>query len=96
VTRVARQSDGGGAVSSPGPVRFSFRYLDTSHPTFQVSGRGGDYFRLLLARFREVSGMTVAEFRWKRAGTLRIHPIDFDDPRVAARGFGIPGQEDAD
>jgi hypothetical protein len=35
--------------------------------------------------------MTVAEFRWKRAGTLRIHPIDFDDPRVAGAGLRDSG-----
>ncbi|HEU0054227.1 MAG TPA: hypothetical protein VFQ39_13665 [Longimicrobium sp.] len=61
-----------------------------------MSARGGDYFRLLLARFREVSAMTAAEFRWRRSGTLRIHPIDFGDPRVAVSGFGIAGQEDVD
>jgi hypothetical protein len=35
--------------------------------------------------------MSAEEFRVNRAGTLRIHPIDFTDPRVAERGFGVRG-----
>jgi hypothetical protein len=78
--------------TAPEPeIRYSFKYLDTSHPRFQVAHRDGGYFRVLLARLRELSAIRISEFRSSRSGTLRVHRIDFGDQRVAVRGFGIPG-----
>ena len=78
------------------PLRFSFKYLDATHPVFDFGTRGGAYFRLLLARLKELSSIRVAEFCSSRATTLRIHPISFDDARVSVRGFGLPGKIGAD
>ena len=77
-------------------IRFSFQYLDTTHPSFDVGTRGGDYLRRLLARFRELSALRLREFYSSRSSTLRIHSIDFTDHRVGVAGFGIPGRPDAD
>jgi len=78
------------------PLRFSFRYLDTTHPAFDVRTRGGDYFRVLIARLKELSAFSLAQFRTARIGTLRIHPIDFADPRVSVRTFNLPAHSEAD
>lgn len=77
-------------------LRFSFRYLDTSHPQFDVRARGAEYFRLLLSRLKELSALRVAEFRTSGPSMLRIHRIRFEDSRVAAKSFGIPGRGEAD
>jgi hypothetical protein len=45
---------------------------------------------------REVSALTVDDFVSRRLPTLRIHRIDFSDPRVAERSFNIRTQGDAD
>ena len=74
-------------------LRYSFKYLDTSHPAFRIAGRDASYFRVLLARLREISSLSISEFRTHRSSSLRIHRIDFSDGRVAVNGFGIPGRE---
>ena len=76
-------------ASEPERIRFSFRYLDTAHPAFSIARCDRVYFRLLLARLRAISALSVDEFRSRRSGTLRIHPIDFSDDRVSIRSFGI-------
>ncbi|HSU15748.1 hypothetical protein [Longimicrobium sp.] len=75
----------------PERLRFSFRYLDTTHPAFSLARCGAGYFHLLLKRLHELSSLSAEEFRARRSGTLRVHPIDFSDPRVAVPGFGIRG-----
>lgn len=77
-------------TSEPERLRFSFRYLDTTHPSFSIARCDRAYFRLLLARLREMSSLSVDEFRTSRPGTLRIHPINFGNDRVSVRSFGIP------
>jgi hypothetical protein len=81
---------------TPESLRFSFRYLDTTHPQFDVRTRGAEYFRLLLARLRELSALHVTEFRSLRSSMLRIHRIDFGDRSVSMGGFGIPGKPEFD
>ena len=78
------------------PLRFSFRYLDTNNPAFDLRSRNAEYFRRLLSRLRDLSQLRVEEFASTRSATLRIHPIDFTDPRVAVRSFGIPNRGDLD
>lgn len=76
-------------------LTLSFRYLDTTHPAFSVARCDREYFRLLLSRLREITSLSAGEFRSQRAGTLRIHPINFGDRRVSVRTFGIH-EADAD
>jgi hypothetical protein len=45
---------------------------------------------------RELSALSLTEFRSSATGTLRVHPIDFRDPRVSVRSFGIAPQVNAD
>jgi hypothetical protein len=85
------------AERRPAPaLRFSFKYLQTDHASFTVLDRDGEYFRVLLARLRELSSMQVTEFRSHHSKTLRIHRISFCDGRVSVRGFAIPGGADFD
>jgi hypothetical protein len=84
------------SAGSEPELRYSFKYLDTSDPRFRIADRDGGYFRVLLARLKDLSTLRLSEFRGSRSGTLRIHRIDFRDQRVAARGFGIPGGESFD
>jgi hypothetical protein len=78
------------------PIRLSFRYLETAHPLFGIGRCGSSYFRLLLARLKELSELRPGEFRTHRSHALRLHRIEFNDPRVAARSFGVPGRPEVD
>jgi hypothetical protein len=64
----------------PERIRFSFQYLDTTHPSFSIVRCDRAYFRLLLARLRDLSA-------------LRVHRINFNDPRLSVRSFGIRGMD---
>jgi len=77
----------------PERLRFSFRYLDTTHPAFDISRCGREYLRVLLARLRELSLLSPEEFRARRSGTLRIHPIRFGEDRLTVHSFGVLGIE---
>jgi hypothetical protein len=79
-----------------GRIRFSFRFLETTHPRFEIGQCGTAYFRLLLRRLADLSGLYVNEFVSGRSHALRIHRIDFDDGRVTERTFGVPGQKEVD
>lgn len=78
------------------PLRFSFMHLDTTHPAFDLRAREGDYLRRLLARLKDLSRLRVKEFYSTRSAALRIQPINFRDPGVAMKSFGIPGMGEAD
>jgi len=77
-------------------LRFSFRYLDTAHPTFNVRGRDAVYFHRLLARLRELSGIRLAEFLSTRSSSMRVHRINFQKDRVAVKSFGLHEELRAD
>jgi hypothetical protein len=94
VTRTRERNDV--EPGTPESLRFSFRYLDTTNPQFDVRTRGAEYFRLLLARLRELSALHVTEFRSIRSSMLRIHRIQFGDRGVSMSGFGIPGKAEFD
>jgi hypothetical protein len=77
-------------------MRFSFKYLDVSHPAFDVRDRDGSYFRLLLARLKDLSQLRMEEFFTSRSPSLRIHQINFRDVRVAEKSFGVLSNPNAD
>ncbi|HEX8905078.1 MAG TPA: hypothetical protein VF771_09575, partial [Longimicrobiaceae bacterium] len=62
-------------------LRWSFLYLDTTHPSFDARRKDAAYFRLLLARLRELSAFRAEELVSSRSRALRIHPIDWSDAR---------------
>ncbi len=78
------------------PIRLSFQFLETTHPLFDIGRCGPAYFRLLLARLKELSELLPREFRTQRFRTLRLHRIEFADPRVATRSFAVPGRPEVD
>lgn len=77
-------------------LRFSFKYLDTAHPSFDTRGRDALYFHRLLTRLRELSGIRLAEFFSIRSSSLRIHRIDFERDRLAVKSFGLQDDLRAD
>lgn len=94
---------GGGRVHVERPpglhdelVKFSFKYLDASHATFGITTADGDYFRTVIERLRHICSMKALELLNNRSSALRAHPINFDEARVAADGFGIPGGAEYD
>lgn len=100
--RFPRDGSLGGTSAAPRPnpepslLKYSFQHLQTDHPRFDASRKDASYFRTLLARLKDLSSIPVSEFRTFRGRTLRIHPINFADPRVSVRGFGIPKGEQFD
>lgn len=77
-------------------VKFSFKYLEVAHPSFGIATADGDYFRTVIERLRDISSMRAVELRNSHSTALRYHPIDFDEARVSANGFGIPGGAEYD
>jgi hypothetical protein len=78
------------------PLKLSFQYLETTHPLFDVARCGSPYFRLLLSRLKDLSGLQVGEFRTARSHSLRLHRIEFGDRRVSVRSFAVPGRPQVD
>jgi hypothetical protein len=74
-----------------GRVRFSFKYLDTTHPKFAFKSQGSAYLVVLLDRLRDLSQLTMQELLSSRSKALRCHPIDWDE--VSEDSFGIPNEE---
>lgn len=71
------------------PLRFSFKYLDTTHPAFDIRDCEVGYYVRLLQRLRDLSGLTVAEFRLRSSKAVRVHPINFHSDPVSVRSFGL-------
>ncbi len=85
-------SDRDGAKDKPfSPLRFSFKYLDTAHPAFDMRRCTAGYYVRLLQRLRDLSGLTVGEFRMRWSKATRVHRIDFADDPVSVRSFGVHG-----
>ena len=62
------------------PLVFSFKYFDDSCDTYSLTrcdARNG-YVSQLMPRLRELSRMTVLEFKSNRSNALRSHPINWD------------------
>ena len=61
-----------------GFLKFSFKYLDLhGNPKFSLSHCEGDYLDKLLCRLRDISGLPIEDFRWKRRDSVRSHPISW-------------------
>lgn len=75
-------------------LKFSFKYLDTSHAKFLYALCDTDYFCMLLDRLKELSRMSMLEFKANRSKTLRSHPIDWVDEGVSESSFGITSEDE--
>ena len=61
-------------------LRFSFKHLDlTGNAKFSLTRCRDGYLKTLLERLRDLSRLTVKEFRTSRSNALRSHPIDFSE-----------------
>ena len=79
------------AKSLGGLVRFSFKYFQDNHATYDPTDCKPGYFLSLLDRLRELSRLEMRSLQNRKAdSTIRFHRIDFTDKRVSSNGFGIP------
>jgi hypothetical protein len=70
-----------------GPIRFSFRHLDLySHPKFCVALCADGYLEKFLCRVRDLSTLSVREFRTNKSPSLKIHKITWSETKEIA-GF---------
>lgn len=72
-------------------VKFSFKYFVDNHPKFIIRDHESAYFLRLLDRLRDVSKMTINEFRQNKSNALRAHSIDWNTTSESC--FGIPGED---
>ncbi len=82
------------------PIVFSFNFFQPEHLRCNAQQRDGHYFRALLDRLKVVGQLKVKQFRTMHAArnpqALRIHPIDWNHPKIIQSGFGIPHRQDLD
>ena len=58
-------------------LRFSFKLLDLTNKKFHSDRCGTGYIEHFLTRLRDVSTLTVREFRTNRSASLKAHKITF-------------------
>ena len=87
------------AVAPPQHLTFSFEYFDTTKPKFGFAHCDGHYFADVFDRLKALSAKTRNEFVSMPATggrNWRVHQIDWRDPAVTERTFGVPVQLTAD
>lgn len=72
-------------------VKFSFKYLIGDNPKFVFINLDSDYFLKLIDRLKDISKMSINDFRQSRSTSLRAHSIDWDATTESC--FGLPGEE---
>jgi hypothetical protein len=72
-------------------VKFSFKYLIKDNSSFDFTGQEADYFLKLIDRFKDVSSITIKDFRTNYSKSLRNHPIKWSD--TTENSFGLPNEE---
>lgn len=76
-------------------VRFSFKFYDSDHATFNCHDQEREYFWRLLGRIKDLSKEKIGSLTSvKPNSATRFHRIDFSNDRVSVKGFGIPGWEE--
>ncbi len=78
-------------VKHAGYPSFSFKYLKTDHPKYNIEGRDDKYFLKLIARFSDLSAVPVQELLANKSKALRCHPIDWT--QTTESGFGIADED---
>ena len=62
------------------PLRFSFKYLDLySNPKFAITRCRDGYVEKFLCRLRDLSSLSVKDFRTKKSQSLKIHRITWSE-----------------
>ena len=78
-------------ITSNNVVKFSFKYLIKDNINFDFSSQEADYFLKLIDRFKDISSITIKEFRTNYSKSLRNHPIKWSD--TTENVFGLPNEE---
>jgi len=73
-------------------INFSFKYLDSSHPSFSFNNHTSQYFREILSRISELSKLSIQELISNRSPSLKSHPIDWEE--TTQNGFGFPKEDE--
>ena len=80
-------------ICPPSTTSFSFKYLDSNHANFTFDRQDANYWKTLIDRLKDLSGLTPLELIENRSSTLRFHKIDWQDKRVSENCFGLPNEE---
>jgi hypothetical protein len=72
-------------------IKFSFKYLIKDNPQFDFTGQEADYFLKLIDRFKDISSISIKDFRINYSKSLRNHPIKWSDTTESS--FGLPNEE---
>jgi hypothetical protein len=78
------------------PVYFSFHYLNLYHDKFNIDSKTTPYFRKLMDRLKDASGMEKGQFIGYvgvgyNSKTFRCHPIEWE--KTTEKSFGIPNED---
>ena len=95
-TTGAKQSPSGIKQATPhdAPLRFSFRFFDSSDSNVCPAEFNPGYVQTLMERLKALSTWTVNEFVSGKGKALRNHPIDWQGTS-RPDGFPLPEQYDA-
>lgn len=72
-------------------ISFSFKYYQDNHNKFSSREKGATYWLTLIDRLKALSGLSNQELLVNRSGTLRCHPIKWED--TSENGFGLANEE---
>ena len=75
--------------SPPGEVSFNFRRLTRKGKKFNYYKCDSQYFQKLIERLKWVSSMTRLELVSTPSKSLRSYSIDFSDPKLSEKTFGL-------
>ena len=59
-------------------ISFSFHYLNLKHDKFDINSKTGHYFKKLMDRLKDISGMETRQLTSNSSKTLRCHPIKWE------------------
>ncbi len=76
--------------SHSGRISFSFRFLNLNHDKFNINSKTTDYFRKLMDRLKDISGIEKSQLKGYRK-TLRCHLIEWKD--TTEKSFGIVNED---
>jgi hypothetical protein len=75
----------------PKGVSFSFKFFDDAHDKFCSNDREPYYWKTLLERLKDLSGLTALDMMTNRSSALRCHSIDWTN--TSESRFGIPNEQ---
>ena len=78
-------------IPQPQGISFSFKYYQDDNSKFSCQDKPPAYWVTLMARLKNLSGISKQELLKNRSSSLRFHPIDWKD--TSESGFGLPNED---